>query len=147
MTPKTGYTATIYTSARCEDDCRMDIYNLDEVWSAPGQVIDRLEEERKELLELFDLMECREYYGKLGYLVREPEESESGDDVPLECNRTFDDMIRELRKIVVRWNTRREESLRENPDDAYDMPFHADEEFEDVSVRINAVAVYTTTTN
>jgi len=105
-------------------------------------VIDRLEEERKELLKRFDLMECREYYGKLDDLVRDPEEGESGDDVPEECNQTFDNMIRELREPVARWKTRRAESIRENPDDPYDMPFEADEEFEDISVRINAVAVY-----
>ena len=129
MTPKTGYTATIYTSARCEEGCRMDIYNLDQVWPSPEIVINRLEEDREELLDQFDEMECREYYGRLK-------------DYPEECNQTFDNMIRELREIVVRWNTRREESIRENPDDVYDMPFHADEEFEDVSVRINAVGVY-----
>ena len=142
ITPTTGYTATIYTATRCEDDCRMDIFNLDEVWSTPGEVIDRLVEERTMLLEQFDRMECREYYGKSYELAREPEEGESDDDVPLLCVQTFDKMIGVLREIVLRWNTRQAEWKQENPDKPVCMPLEVDEAFEDVSVRINAVAVY-----
>jgi hypothetical protein len=55
---------------------------------------------------------------------------------------TFDNMIGVLREIVLRWNTRQAEWKQENPDKPVCMPLEVDEAFEDVSVRINAVAVY-----
>ena len=129
MTPTTGYTATIYTATRCEDDCRMDIYRLDEVWSTPGEVIDRLVEERGKLLEQLERFECREYYSRL-------------EDDPEECARCFDNMIGVLREAVSLWNTRQAERKQDAPDKTVCMPLEVDEDFEDVNVRIHAVAVY-----
>jgi hypothetical protein len=119
MEKKIGYMATIYTAARCEHDRRMDIYRLDEVWPTPEQVIDRLTSVREKLLRTFDRFECREYYSRL-------------EDEPDECKQTFDKMIGELRGKLARWNARTDVA----------GPVEIDEEFEDISVRIYPVEVF-----
>jgi len=125
----TGYTATIYAAARCEDDCRMDIYHLDEVWSTPEQVLDRLVEERETIFERFERFECREYYSRL-------------EDEPEECDQSFNNMIQGLREAVVNWNAKQAKLVKQGKGKVVYTPVDIDEQFEDVSVCIKAVKVY-----
>jgi len=120
---KTGFTAIIYTDARCEEDCRFDIWHLDEIWETPETVVDRINDSKETVVKQFDRFECSKYYDRL---VDEPEE----------CDDCFRKMIETLQKRVSRW--KRPDNT---PGFSGTWADHIEERFQDVHVVIKQVVV------